>query len=107
MDQADLVEMIGDMLTELDGQLVSPELNADQAKWTQVYALRKHLDDQQRELVKKTIDADDMAFKVNSGLIDAAKTQLEGVLGQMTKIDAAINIVSQVCASLDKILEAI
>ncbi len=107
MDQVDLVEMIGDMLTDLDTQLVSPELTANQAKWTQVYALRKHLDDQQRELVKKTIGADDLVLKVNSGLIDTANTQLQAALGDMTKIDSVINIVSQVCASLDQVLKAV
>ena len=107
MDQADLVRMIGDMLTDLDELLVDPDLDNHSSAWQMVYALRKHLDDQQRELVKATINADDVGFKAQAGLINAANQKLQGLLDEMAKIDQVIDTVSQVCASLDAILAAI
>lgn len=106
MDQAELVRMIGDLLTELDELLVDPDLDNQSSDWQTVYALRKHLDDQQRDLVKATIDANDVNFRAQAGLIDKANAQLEKVADEIAKIDQVIDTISQVCASLDSILKA-
>ena len=107
MTKEDLVVSIGDDLTALDQMLVSPKSNMDEAHWQQMFAMRKHLDDQQRQLVKQTIDEDDAVFKSSAALIDTASQKLQGVLGQMNQIDATFRLISQISASLDMILTAI
>ena len=106
MNQADLVTLIGSVLTQLDTTLMSSGLQAQPAKWQQVYALRKHLDDEQRALVQADIESDDAAFQASATLIDTATKQLNQQIADMTKIDSTINIVSQIAASVDSILKS-
>jgi hypothetical protein len=102
--QTDLVTSIGNTLTKLDTALMSSDLAALPAKWQQVYALRKHLDDEQRELVQVDINADDVDFKTQAALIATATKQLNEQIGDMTKIDSIINIVAQIAANVDNVL---
>lgn len=104
MTQTDLVTSIGNTLTKLDTALMSSDLEAQPAKWQQVYALRKHLDDEQRLLVQVDINSDDVDFKTQSNLIATATKQLNQQIGDMTKIDSIINIVAQIAANVDDVL---
>jgi hypothetical protein len=103
--QADLVTLIGKALTQLDTTLMSSALQDQPAKWQQLYALRKHLDDEQRELVSVIIDSDDPEFQAPANLIVEATNQLNQQIGDMTKIDSIIGIISQVAADVDTILK--
>jgi hypothetical protein len=103
--QTDLVTSIGNTLTKLDTALMSSDLADQPAKWQQVYALRKHLDDEQRELVQVDIESDDVDFQTQSNLIATATKQLDQQIGDMTKIDSIINIVAQIAASVDDVLK--
>jgi hypothetical protein len=105
VNQVDLVTSIGNTLTQLDTTLMSSDLQAQPNKWQQLYALRKHLDDQQRELVKEDLDADDAPFQTQANLIVVATTQLNQQIADMTKIDSIINIVSQIAADVDSVLK--
>jgi hypothetical protein len=105
--QTDLVTSIGNTLTKLDTALMSSDLAALPAKWQQVYALRKHLDDEQRELVQVDINSDDIDFQMQSNLIATATTQLNQQIGDMTKIDIVINIVAQIAANVDDVLKLV
>ncbi len=105
MTQAQLVTSIGDDLTKLDTLLMSTELNNDSARWQQVFAMRKHLNDQQLALVQAQIESDDVDFQTYTGLIQAATRQLDGQIASMKSIDAIINTVAQISASLDDVLK--
>jgi len=105
MTQAELVTAIGDTLTRLDNALMDPDLISQQAKWQQSYAMRKHLDDQQRMLVAAAIKADDVEFQTLTGKIQMALGQLKEVIDNLKKIDKIINIIGQVSADLDVILK--
>jgi hypothetical protein len=106
MTQAELVTAIGDTLTQMDNTLMDSALQNQPSKWQQVYAMRKHLDDQQRALVAATIQSDDVAFQMLTGKIQLAIKQLQQVIDNLKKIDSIINTIAQVSADLDEILKA-
>ena len=106
MTQADLVTAIGNTLTQMDNTLMDPGLQSEPAKWQQVYAMRKHLDDEQRALVAATIKADDVDFQTLTGKIQLAINQLQQVIDNLKKIDSIINTIGQISADLDEILKA-
>ena len=105
MNEADLVTLSGDVLTQLDAILMGPDLKTQPAKWHQLYAVRKHLDDEQRSLVQADIASDDAAFQASANTIATAVKQLKQQIDDMTKIDSIINIVSQIAANVDSILK--
>ena len=105
MNQTELVTSIGNTLTKIDTALMGEDLLDQPNKWQQLYALRKHLDDEQRLLVKADIDSDDLKFQTLSGTIAVATKQLNQKINDMTKIDSIINIVSQIAANVDSVLQ--
>jgi DNA anti-recombination protein RmuC len=86
---------------------MDPTLINQQSKWQQVYAMRKHLDDQQRDLVAATIQSDDAQFQTLTGKIQQAIKHLQSVIDDMKKIDSIINTIAEVSADLDAILKAV
>jgi hypothetical protein len=52
------VQVIGNLLTNIDTTLARDEFHSSDPSWQQLYALRKHLDDQQRTLVKLSPSAE-------------------------------------------------
>ncbi len=107
MTQAELVTSIGDSLTQLDTLLMSDELTSDNARWQQVFAMRKHLNDQQLSLVQAQFAADDAAFETYTGIIEVATKQLNQEIASMASIDAIIGKVAQISASLDDVLKLV
>ena len=107
MDQAALVTSIGNTLTQLDTELMSADLTSQPAKWQQVFALRKHLDDQQRSLVQQSIQADDVSFQALANTIQAETNALNLEIKDITKIDSVIQIVAQISSGLDQALKLV
>lgn len=108
MNDVDLVTLIGDVLTQLDAVLMGQELKTTQpAKWQQLFAVRKHLDDEQRSLVEADINSDDVAFKTQANTITAAAAQLKEQIGDMSKIDSVLNIVSLISSNVGSILKIV
>ena len=107
MTQTELVTAIGVTLTQLDQTLMDPALVSQPAKWQQIYAMRKHLDDQQRALVAAAIQADDPEFQALTGKIQVAIQQLQKVIDDLKKIDSIVNAIAEVSADLDEILKAV
>lgn len=105
MTQADVVSSIANDLTQLDMTLMSSALNGKDAQWQLLYAQRKHLDDQQRDLLVKTIQSDDAGFQVYAQTIDTASKQLNQVVANLKQVDKIIQIASQISATLDTILK--
>jgi hypothetical protein len=105
VDQSDLVNSIGNTLTDLDNQLMA--LDPTSAQWSVLYAQRKHLDDQQRTLLAETIDTDDVGFQTLAGLITTATNELNAQLKAQNQLAAAINTIAQISASLDQVLKMV
>jgi signal transduction histidine kinase len=101
MTLVNVVTMIGDDLTLIDKRLQSPGL-AD-ADWQAFYALRKHLDDQQRQLVGKAIKEGDATYKNLTKQLTDASAQLKTTIKDLSKVSSAITIISQIAACVDQI----
>jgi hypothetical protein len=107
MDQSDVVISIGDAITTLDGQLMSGDPPSGTAKWQLLYAQRKHLDDQQRELILKTFQADDAAYASITGMLTTATDALNQEIATTRRVDKIINIVSEISSDVDQLITAI
>lgn len=106
MTKLELITAIGNTLTQLDNALGDPALVNQPAKWQQAFAMRNHLDQQQRELLVATIQSDDEAFQTLTGKIQAATKQLQQTIDDLKKIDSIINTIGEISADLDQILKA-
>ena len=107
MTKMDLVLVIGQTLTQLDGALADPALIADRSDWQQLYAMRKHLDDQQRLLVAATIQADDEGFQVLARSIDGSAAQLAQSIKDISRVNATLGMVARIAADLDQVLKLV
>lgn len=107
MTPTELITAIGVTLTQLDQTLMEPDLINQPARWQQIYAMRKHLDDQQRALLAAAIQADDPGFQALTGKIQLAIQQLQKVIDDLKKIDSVINAIAAVSADLDELLKAV
>jgi hypothetical protein len=105
MDQSDQVTAVGNAITQLDSLLMTgrPVINSPQ--WQQLFALRKHLDDQQRVLVQQAIQANDSTFQNAAGTIQTATQDLTAAIKEQATVDSIINIVSQISAGVDAVLK--
>lgn len=106
MTLVELVKLIGNILTEIDSVLSRPELSTSDPKWQQLYALRKHLDDQQRELVRLSINLNDAAYTAVTQKITAANDEMCQVLGNLAKVGKVITNAAKVAGYIDQILQA-
>jgi hypothetical protein len=99
----ELAGLIGNVLTQIDTTLQAPGL-AD-PDWHNLYALRKHLDDEQRQLVQASINQADATYANLTTQIAAANTQLKTVIANLAKVADTINIVAQIASLLDQVLK--
>ncbi len=107
MIPSDLAASISDSLSQLDNILASGDPPFTSPRWQHLFALRKHLDDQQRELLKQTIQADDATFADALGDVKAATADLQAAIDREDKIDSIINIVAEVSSAVDAVLQAV
>jgi uncharacterized membrane-anchored protein YhcB (DUF1043 family) len=106
MSQLEIVQLIGTILTKLDMLLASPDLPQSSADWQLLYALRKRLDDQQRELVKDIFNQDTEEFKDLTQQLQTANKALQQVINDISKIATIIGYVSSIAAVADRLLAA-
>lgn len=107
MTKVELITAIGNTLTQLDNALADFALVNQPAKWQQAYAMRNHLDQQQRELLVATIQSDDEDFQTLTGKIQAATKQLQQTIEDLKKIDSIIDTIGEISADLDAILKTV
>jgi 3-oxoacyl-(acyl-carrier-protein) synthase len=105
MNPSDLAASVSNCLTEMDTMLASGIPPFTSPEWQQLFALRKHLDDQQRTLLQQTIQSDDAAFQQAAGNLKGATATLTAAVAQGAKIDSIINAVSQISAAVDGVLK--
>jgi aspartate ammonia-lyase len=107
MDMNDLVTVMGSVLGDIDDALNSPELNNQPGNWQALHALREQLDQQQKDLVQKTIQQDDAAFQVLGNEMQAAAKTVHEDIKDISKIDAVIKEVSEISANADQVLKLV
>lgn len=105
MNPSDLAASISNSLTQLDTILASGNPPFASPQWQQIFALRKHLDDQQRNLLQQTIQSNDAAFQAATGNVKTATAGLTAAIAQQASVDSVINIVSQVASAVDAVLK--
>lgn len=96
---------IGNVLTQIDTILQTPGLS--DSDWQTLYALRKHLDDEQRDLIGRSIDEANARYQALTTQLEAATDELTNVIGDITKTAEIINGVAKICSYADGILDVI
>ena len=107
MTKADLVDLLANVITGLDNALTNDELLVDPPTWQLVYALRKHLDDQQRELLTAVLAEENAAYQASTATIQAAANGLNQVIAEIGQIDEIVAYVTQISADLDQVLKLV
>jgi hypothetical protein len=104
MDASDLANLLSDVIAQLDTELMSADLNSQPEKWQQVKAKRDELDEDQKAVVGKSIAEDDEAFTVLTNEIQASTKALNQVIGDITKIDTTIHLITEIAGNVDQVL---
>jgi hypothetical protein len=104
MGKVDVVNQIGDVLTQTDMILSDPGLSQSSPEWQQLFALRKHLDDQQRELVQEILVDNTNQFANLAAQLSASADSLEEVADDINKIGSVLQAIASVSSLVDKIL---
>jgi hypothetical protein len=104
MTTLEIVQIIGDALTQLDVLLADPNFPSSRPQSQQVFALRKHLDDQQRQLVAAEIDESTPQFAQATAPLTAADADLKKIGADITKVASVIKIASNIASVADKLI---
>jgi hypothetical protein len=104
MSKVNVVNQIGDVLTQIDVILSDPDLSQSSPEWQQLFALRKHLDDQQRELVQEILADDTNQFANIAAQLSASADSLDDVAADINKIGSILQAVASVSSLVDKVL---
>lgn len=104
MTTLEVVQIIGDALTQLDLLLASPNFPSSDPAWQQVFALRKHLDDLQRQLVAAEIDASTAQFAAATAQLNASDIQLKQIGTDITKVASVLQIAGTIAAAADQLI---
>ncbi len=107
MTKADLVDLLANVITGLDNALTDEDLLAEPPTWQLVYALRKHLDDQQRDLLKAVLQEENAAYQTLTATIRAAANGLDQIIADMERIDDIIQYVTRISADVDQVLKLV
>ena len=102
MTLIEVAKVIGDDLTQIDTTLQTPGLS--DADWQTLYALRKHLDDIQRNLIQESINEADQKYQALTTQLQQASNQLATVITDLSKVSKIIAMVAQIAAYADGML---
>jgi hypothetical protein len=91
--------MIGNLLTDIDTTLAQNDFDSSDPSWHQLYALRKHLDDQQRTLVtlpasaeeESDADFDPLVLTARRMLADSPRAPSVNAIHQVAKVTASVD----------------
>ena len=104
MTPLDLVTLIGNVLTDIDRCLAAPGLPDSDPRWHQLYALRKALDDHQRDLVATTFQEDSSDYVAITKNLSDASAKLKTTLDDLKKITQTITTVTQIVGFVGQVL---
>ena len=103
MTLIEVATLIGDVLTLIDGRLQTPGL--DGASWHALYALRKHLNDIQRALVRAAIAQATGQYQDLTAKLKKASDDLKGTIADLKKVADTISVISQIASYADGVLK--
>lgn len=107
MTKQEVIKEIGDVLTQLDAILASPDLDPGSATWQLLYALRKHLDDHQRRMVIQVIATDTPKFASLTAKLTASCAQMDAVANDMAKVGEVIQVAAEIAGVAHQILQLV
>jgi len=96
MTTPELIALIGEDLTQIDKCLSRPDFPDTDPQWHQLYALRKALDEQQRDLVAEEFQEDSGAYKSITAKIAGASVVLQAVITDIGKVSQTISTVTEI-----------
>lgn len=102
MDQVDIVEMIGDRLTQID--IAIARLVPSDPKAAELTALRLNLDAQQRQLVKLVFDANSARFQEAASDLASVNDSIADDLQRIDGIASAIDGVNRFLSSVTSLV---
>lgn len=105
MTKSDLFDLLTEVITGLDAALRGDELLAEPPTYQLIYALRKHLSDQQGEVLKAIFDEENAAYRALTATIEAAANGLERIITDMQQINDIILYVTKISADVDQVLK--
>lgn len=105
MTPQELVRLIGNILTQIDDCLSRPDFSDNDPHWHQLFALRKALDDQQRELVSAGFKQNSAAFTSATQALAQSNTQLQKTLADIQRIADTISTVTQIIGFVGQLLQ--
>jgi hypothetical protein len=107
MTPIQLATLIGNVLTQIDSKLADPQFPSSDPNWQTLYALRKHLDDLQRSLVKANIAEHDAAYPGLTKKIADASADIKAIIKNASEVNRVIKDVSEVAGLVDQVLKLI
>lgn len=105
MDPQLLIRLIGNLLTEIDDCLASPTFPDSDPRWHQLFALRKALDDQQRDLVSAEFQVNAPTYATVTQQIASANQQLQNTIANLQMIGNTIATVTQIIGFVGQLLQ--
>lgn len=105
MNPPELIRLIGNALSAIDDCLSRPDFSDNDPRWHELYALRKALDDQQRELVSAEFRANSPTYGTVTQKIADASRELQGTIGDIQRIGDTIATVTQIIGFVGQLLQ--
>ena len=107
MSKGELVDLLGHVIDGLDAALMTSELVEDPPNWQLVFAVRKHLNDLQEELLRTVLAEENAAYTILTATIQAAANSLDQVIAHMEKVDQILTWVAKISADVDQVLKLV
>jgi hypothetical protein len=107
MTPIQLATLIGNVLTQIDSKLADPQFPSSDPNWQTLYALRKHLDDLQRALIKANIADRDPAYSGLTKKIEDSSAEIKAIIKTADQFNRLIKDVSEVAGLVDQVLKLI
>jgi len=102
MTKLELIQMIGDILTQIDVEIGS--LLPSDPHQQGLQDLRIQLDDQQRKLTRQVFDENSAAFQAAAQKLQEINGQIGVAIGQVQRIEDTIAGISQFLATITGLL---
>jgi hypothetical protein len=107
MTPIQLATLIGNVLTQIDSKLADPQFPSSDPNWQTLYALRKHLDDLQRSLIRANIAEHNPAYPGLTKKIADASAEIKIIIKKADQVNQLIKEVSEVAGLVDQVSKLI
>lgn len=105
MSPQDLITLVGNILTAIDACLASPDFPDSDPRWHQLYALRKGLDDEQRQLVTAEFNQNSSSYASITQDLTDADNQLQITIKDIQRVADTIATVTKIVGLVGQLLQ--